>query len=168
MFLTKKESVRLAFILSLLVVALLAAKSASAAVQGNGVNSGALIVFTQASLVKGGNVSYTFEVGSTLDKRSPYGGTLALSTCHEGQTEIKMAHRTRHLSNGESLRLDKVGNLVWYMPTIPASGGLNRLSITFQLPRGKGGPLYCLRVSVQAYGDVSLPPLSYEAPVSLG
>lgn len=166
--LSKKESVRLAFILSFLVMALLAAKSASAAAYDNGVNNGALIVFTQASLVKSDNVSYTFEVGSTIDKASPYGGTLAISACREGQTEIKMAHRTRHMSGGESLSLDKVGNLVWHMPTIPASGGLNRLTITFQLPRGKGGPLYCLRVSVQAYGDVSLPPLSYEAPISLG
>lgn len=150
--------------LVILGAAALAASSASAA-RSSGRD--ALIVFTQGNPAKDDSVAYTFEVGSTLDSASPYGGTLAISPCHEGQPEIKMAHRTRHLSSGESLAPDKAGNLVWHMPMIPPSGRLNRLRITFSLPQGKGGPTYCVRVTAQAYGGLLPGPISYEASVSL-
>jgi hypothetical protein len=150
-------------VLIVIGVAALAASTASAAANP----SDALIVFVEGSRVSSDSVEYVFMVGSTLHQASQFGGTLAISSCQNGQTEITMAHRTRHLSHGESLRLDKGGNLVWFMPTLPSTGGLNRLKVDFKLPQGKGGPTYCLRVTTLAYGGVLPGPLSSEYSVPL-
>lgn len=153
--------------LSIFAVVLVGLTTYSSAHAATASSNDALIVFVEGGQVSGNQVEYTFIVGSTLPQTSQYGGTLAISPCRNGQTEIRMAHRTRHLGHGESLSLDKGGNLVWFMPTIPAGGGLNRLKLAFALPKGKGGPTYCLRVTTQAYGSVLPGPLSNEYPVSL-
>lgn len=147
------------------VVVLVVASKASAATSSD--PHDAIITFVEGGLIGNNSVEYDFMVGSTLRQASPFGGTLAISPCHNGPTEIQMAHRTRHLSHGESLQLDKGGNLVWHMPTIPSSGGLNRLKVVFALPKGKGGPTYCLRVTTQANGGVLPGPVSNEYSVSL-
>jgi hypothetical protein len=143
------------------------AEIARSATTANNDSSAALIVFVEGGQVGNNSVEFIFMVGSTLHQASKFGGTLAISSCQNGQTEITMAHRTRHLSHGESLSLDKGGNLVWFMPTLPSTGGLNRLKVDFKLPQGKGGPTYCLRVTTLAYGGVLPGPLSSEYSIPL-
>lgn len=96
---------------------------------------------------KGNIVRVNLKVSNRMPQRGP-AYTVTLLHCRFGQQyPFRLSSQTGHIDgkSGESLSVDKAGNVVWNFASLPPKGqGSRAISLPLVMPQ-KGGPFFCVR-----------------------